>query len=510
MKTIEAADLFCGAGGLTNGLKDAASELGLTVSLVAVNHWDIAIATHSANHPEVKHLCTGVENVDPRTVVPGGHLDILVAGPQCTFFSRARGGRPVNDQQRISPWLVLDWLEKLDISSVLIENVPELEKWGPVDPKTGKPVKKQQGKTFVAYLRAIRSLGYNVSYRVITCADYGDATTRERLFIMARKGKRVIWPEPTHRDVKTISANGQVVMFNHVQPWRPAKEIIDWNTPGTSIYGRKKPLSPNTLRRIEAGLRKFSGLPFIIGQQSGAAPRSVEDPVPAVATAGAISFIQPYLVKFYGSSDVSSVDAPLPTVTAQSNHLGICQPFLIPYRSERDGQSPRVHSIEDPVPTVTTFNGFGLVQPFIMTMEHSSQKAGSPFLVETLHGQDDRRVYSVDEPMKTITSVDAWAIAQPYLIQYNGTAYARSIEDPLPTATTKDRFGLAQPIFFKIEEQLYMLDILFRMLLPAELAAAMSFPKSYKFTGKREDVVKQIGNAVPRRTAAALCKALLS
>lgn len=56
----------------------------------------------------------------------------------------------------------------------------------------------------------------------------------------------------------------------------------------------------------------------------------------------------------------------------------------------------------------------------------------------------------------------------------------------------------------------YLLDIRFRMLQPHELAAAMSFPKTYVFTGNREQKVKQIGNAVPVGLAQALCSAILS
>lgn len=463
MSAIKAADLFCGAGGITNGLKDAAAELGMKVSLLAINHWDIAIMTHSENHPDVMHLCTGVDHVDPRVVVPDGYLDILVAGPQCTFFSRARGGRPVDDQQRVSPWLVLDWLEKLDVRNVLIENVPELMKWGPVDPQTGRPIKRLEGKTFLAYIRALRSLDYNVSYRVVNCADYGDATTRERLFIMARKGRRVRWPEPTHVDPAEHTGNGkQVPMFNHGRPWRTAREIIDWGIPGTSIYQRKKPLAENTLRKIWVGLEKISGLPFIL--------------------------------KHYGTNDVSAINNPLPAITAQGKKYALFEPFIKEYHGG-DGCERRVRSVEDPLPTQDTSNRFALAEPFIFKINH---------------GQNTHRAYSIDEPLRTVTSVDAWGLAQPFIVKFYGNGVAQSIDDPLHTVTTKDRFGLAQPVVFQVGEQFYMLDILFRMLLPHELAAAMSFPADYKFHGSRSDIVKQIGNAVPRRTARALCKALLS
>jgi len=81
------------------------------------------------------------------------------------------------------------------------------------------------------------------------------------------------------------------------------------------------------------------------------------------------------------------------------------------------------------------------------------------------------------------------------------------LQEPLDTVTTKDRFLLVEP---KTGRAVAELDILFRMLQPEELAAAMSFPKDYQFTGNRGDQVKQIGNAVPVQLARAHAKALLS
>jgi DNA (cytosine-5)-methyltransferase 1 len=49
----------------------------------------------------------------------------------------------------------------------------------------------------------------------------------------------------------------------------------------------------------------------------------------------------------------------------------------------------------------------------------------------------------------------------------------------------------------------------FMMLMPHELAAAQGFRQDYKFHGNRSEIVKQIGNAVPRNTAKALCRSLL-
>lgn len=452
MTTIYAADLFCGAGGTSNGLVHAAKKLGYELDLLAINHWQVAIATHSANYPWATHMCENLDNVDPRKVVPDGHLDLLVASPECTHHSRARGGRPISDQSRASAWHVLRWAEALYIENILIENVPEFMTWGPVD-QEGKPVQRLKGKTYLAFIGALESLGYNVDARVVNAADYGDPTTRKRLFIMARRSQPVVWPEPSH------AKRDQKDMYRSVKPWTAAREIIDWTLESASIFSRKKALSPNTMRRIMKGLQKFSGLPFIVGQQSGNAPRSVEDPIM--------------------------------TVTTTSRGIGLAEPFLVQYHGDSYEGGERVRSVDDPFPTVATNNQLALCEPFIVTLNH---------------GQDDARSYDLGNPMPTVTSVDAWGLVEPFLVKYNGTGGPMSVDDPLDTVTGKDRFGLVIPM---ADGRQAIIDIKFRMLQPHELAAAMSFPHDYQFTGKRDEKVKQIGNAVPGKLAEALITSLI-
>ena len=197
-RKITVADLFCGAGGTSTGLRQACEHLGLKLNLLAVNHWDIAIQTHATNHPDAEHLCSTLDSVDPRKVVPSGRLDLLIASPECTHHSIARGGKPINDQSRASAWRIVEWCSQIRVDHVLIENVKEFQTWGPLG-ANGQPLKRQKGATYFAFLNALQSLGYTVEARVLNAADYGDATSRERLFIQARKGRKPIqWPQPTH------------------------------------------------------------------------------------------------------------------------------------------------------------------------------------------------------------------------------------------------------------------------------------------------------------------------
>jgi DNA (cytosine-5)-methyltransferase 1 len=453
---IQAVDLFAGAGGTSTGLIQACKALRYELHLTAINHWDVAISTHEMNHPGVDHLCQNLNNVNPLQVVPGGYLDLLVASPECTHHSIARGGKPMDEQSRAGADFVCIWAEKLYIENILIENVKEFMTWGPLD-KNRRPIPRLKGQLFLNFIERLKALDYNVEYRVINSANYGDATTRERLFILARKSHKVVkWPEPTH------SKEGDLGFLAQTKKWRPAREIIDWEIKSRSIFDRKKPLSENTMRRIKKGLEKFGGQPFL-SEYHGAS--------------------------YEGGERVRSVNKPMPTI-ATCNQFGLCQPFII---STAWGQTNRsiARSIDDPIPTIVAQNNsLHLCQPYIVKMYGTANAS------------------SINQPLPTIVGGGGHLyLAEPFLVNYNGTGVAHSVEEPLPTITSKDRFGLVMPLADGREA---IFDVLFRMLTPKELAAAMSFPPDYKFTGGRDSQVKQIGNAVAVRTAKALCSALLS
>ncbi len=484
---IAAADLFCGAGGTSTGLALAAGDMQRKVDLLAVNHWPVAVETHQKNHPWARHLCESLDNVNPRKVVERERLNLLVASPECTHHSNARGGKPMSDQSRASAWHVLRWAEALYIDNILIENVKEFRTWGPLG-VNGRPLKSRKGETFAGFLKALESLGYTVDYRVLNAADYGGATTRERLFIQARRRKAIRWPEQTHGP-----AGKQASLFER-KPWRPAREIIDWSLPGQSIFRRTKPLAPATMERIAAGLKKFGGKnaePFLVVLRNHGAGRSLNEPVPALTAGGNhVGLCQPFVIGQQTCAAPRSTDSPLPTI-ATAGAISLVQPFLVEYRGShagRDDGRHRTKPLNDPLPTQTTENRFGLCQPFIMPLNH---------------GKGDHRTYDMANPFPTVTSIDAWSMVEPFLVKYNGTGGANAVHEPLDTVTAKDRFGL-------VEFDGYLLDIRFRMLQWHELSAAMGFPADYWFAGNHEQKVKQIGNSVEVNQARALAREMLA
>jgi DNA (cytosine-5)-methyltransferase 1 len=484
-RIIEAADLFCGAGGTSTGLVMAAEALGLKVNLVAINHWEVAVNTHAANHPGAMHLCETIEQVDPRKIYPRGRLNLLLASPECIHHSVARGGVPCSEQSRATAWHIVRWASSIYIDTIIIENVPEFITWGPLG-ADGRPMKSMKGRTFYAFRVALESLGYRCDYRVLNAANYGDPTCRHRFFMVCRRGrKRIEWPEFTH------TREGGESLIGETMRWVPARDIIDWSILGKSIFTRKKPLSENTLARIEAGLRRYGG--------------------------------EEFLVKLYGTGRSADIGDPVPTVTANGQHLGICRPFLVKYHGNHEGMNDgdkRVYGLDEPISTLDTSNRYGLAVPFLLP-----QQQGGPGEVRTR---------SIDDPLPSLTTRGAEALVTPFITIYKGQSMNRSIEEPLPTITTnphlylsflvkyygkggtqpatapidtittKSRFALVEA--FRNTEGA---DILFRMLQPHELAAAHSFPRDYRFEGNKGDIIKQIGNSVPVMTARALCAGAL-
>lgn len=318
--TISAADLFCGAGGTSSGLCRVAKRLHLDLDLVAVNHWPRAVETHQRNHPWARHVCADLASVeaDPSRLIPGGRLRLLVASPECTHHSVARGGRPCSDQSRASAWHVLHWCERLRVDDLLLENVREFEQWGPLG-ADGRPVREKRGATFQAFVEALRSMGYDVQWRVLNSADYGAATCRRRLFLRASRGA-IVWPEASHAG-----------------RWRGAREIIDWSLKGQDIRERKRPLSPKTLARIAAGLKKFGGEAFLVclahaGADASRA-RSLSQPVPCIPAGhrGEQALCQPFLTKYYGTGTSRSVDVPLDTISTK-DRFALVEPFRMGIR----------------------------------------------------------------------------------------------------------------------------------------------------------------------------------
>lgn len=448
------ADLFCGAGGTSKGAKSAFTELGLTMELVALNHWDVAVETHRRANPTARHYCQDIAAARPIVIVPEGYLDLLMASPTCTHHSRARGGRPTSDQQRTDPWHIITWCTELRVKRLLIENVPEYVEWGPVDRRTGKPVKSRKGEYFRAWIRTLEALGFKLEWHVANAADFGDATTRQRFMLSGRSdGKRLRSPVSTH------SAEGPASLFA-LKRWRSARDIIDWRLKGRSIYGRPQPLKFKTLKRIESGLIKLGGdaaspyLPRLRAEiqrsiwYHALAPAdraTYRTAFKAAATSGAAECTlsgETFLIVLRGTGDVRPVDLPIPAVTASGGrgggHLAVVElaapssgvgvePFILP----QQGSGP-ARDIDRPVPTIV-----GAGRPMLVEAE--------PMILNRHGNNGGSRVHSVDHPLPTATTSGAGYLIEPFMLGQHGGSVARPVSEPLMTITGAGAISIVQP-----------------------------------------------------------------
>lgn len=485
MRPIVHLDLYCGAGGWTTGFEEAMLELGIPFREIAANHWYRAIETMVANHPNVIAMQADIEAITPDDI-DVDVIDHLHASPSCTHHSRAKGGKPRSNQLRAQPNEIWKFVDNKHVRRITIENVPEFTKWGPLT-TDGKPIKRMEGSCFRAWLEQFTARGYDYEWRILNCADYGDATSRKRFFLQAVKrrcGLKIRWPKPTHAE---HPKRGQ-------KRWRGVSECLDYSDTGRSIFGRDNPLADNTLRRIAAGAERYWGID-----------------------------LKPFIVRFNRNCDAESVDDPIPCVTVKE-HYALCTPIVMDHF-----KGGNIQDGSKPLGSQTTHDRYSVIQPFVMDMSHPGDH------------DDARRVVGSHEPMKTITTRNNIAVLQPLILGQHGGATCRPDSEPCPTIATGGAIrkieafvidmsrpggtdsGHIRPSkepmrtittydnvqgVFPVLEDGRVIDIRIRMLKPSELAAAHSFPKGYKLSGSRADQVKQIGNSIPVQTAKALVKAM--
>ena len=517
MKELNTVDLFCGAGGASTGLELALSRLKMCHKGLAINHWAVAVDTMKRNHPDIDTKQMTIEEAVPADLVPSGVVDLLWASPSCTHHSRAKGGKPRSNQLRAQPELVLTWLDQLRVRRIIIENVPEFVDWGPLN-KDGKPIKRLKGSCFRAWIAAIEARNYTVEWRIVNCADFGDATSRRRFFLKAvRKGcGKIRWPEPTHEE------NPQPGLFGTLKPWRGVRECLDLSDTGRSIFNRRKPLAKNTLRRIAVGLRKHCGLDFQMdmlgaGENDETRVLPTSAPLRTQHTANRTAIVRPFVVRMNRNCDAESIDSPLSTTTTKEHHA-LCSPLILDHFKNGEAEPPT-----KPLGTQTTHDRFSVCTPLVLGQQGgaSARPISKPcptiatggairMITPLVLGRDAcARCRPADKPMPTLTCGGAMRVITPLVVDMshpgdqNDEGRVIGGDEPMRTITTRNNSAM---VALPVLEDGRVIDIRIRMLKPSELAAAHSFPVDYVLAGNRSEQVKQIGNSVPVMTAAAMCE----
>lgn len=533
-KIFEIVDLFCGGGGTTEGFKRAFVD-GLPIAKVVacINHDKFAIDSHLENHPDCVHFTEDITKFDV-TNLPAmnpENYSILWASLECTNFSKAKGGKPRDADSRTLANYLFKYIAHINPDYIMIENVREFMAWGDLD-ENGKPLSMDKGKKYQQWVKKVEKCGYKFDYRLLNCADYGAYQSRLRFFgIFAKDGFPIKWPEPTH------SKKGGDLFG--LKKWRGVIDVLDLEDEGNSIFGRKKDLSDNTLKRIYEGLKKFSKREDFILKFNSAQNNSsgmnykncssdVEDACPTVATQNRLGKI--FLSKYYGGS-------PQCKSTDESEPAVIKADFI----SQRYSGNNRNLDINRPTGAVTTTDHHHIVNteylisfnykdkpvdinnpaPTILTKDRLAKVVPVQFI--DLQFSNGTRNQSIDNPAQGITTVPKHnLVTSQYIIdrQYNNKS--KSIEKPartvLATEGKKPMYLITATAAMDENDNVYIviydddsesmklikefmaengiIDVKMRMLNIKELMRIMGVGDKYILKGSQEKQKWMIGNMV--------------
>lgn len=484
-------DNFAGGGGASTGIEMA---LGRCVD-VAVNHDPEAVQMHAINHPQTKHYCESVWDVDPLEVTQGRPVGLAWFSPDCKHFSKAKGGKPVEKKIRGLAWIVLRWAALVRPRVIMLENVEEFKTWGPLMAKevpqlapdgsvTGINVEyfpdpARRGETFRSFVRQLQEKGYAVETRELRACDYGTPTIRKRLFMIARcDGQPIVWPAPTHG-----APTSPGVLSGLLKPLRTAAECIDWSLPCPSIFERKRPLAEATLKRIARGIQRYvidSGDPFIVKCNHTSNKTvydcfrgsAIDEPVKTITASHGMGIAVPHVTKFRAGAVASALDEPLHTITAggeqarpgTGNAMGVVMPFLTEHAN---GSTQRNFDATEPLRTqCAEVKGghFAMVAPTLVQTGHGERARQAPrapgldkplgtvvaggakhalvgaFLAKHFGGHYDGPGAPLDAPTHTVTAVDHHALVTAQLVGCGGRAgqsRPRDANEPVQTITAK-------------------------------------------------------------------------
>ncbi|MEB2410995.1 DNA cytosine methyltransferase [Enterobacter asburiae] len=470
-------DNFAGGGGASTGIELAT---GRSVD-IAINHDPNAVAMHTTNHPDTLHYCESVYEVRPKIATAGRPVGLAWFSPDCRHFSKAKGAKPVEKAIRGLAWIVIRWALDVSPRVMMLENVEEFKTWGPLLAGEMRPDPERAGETFEAFIgmlstgvpadhpalmecceflqlspdseqvqQLVTGLGYDVDYRELRACDYGAPTIRKRFFmVMRRDGQPIIWPEVTHGDPKSPA-----VQAGKLAPWRTAAECIDWSIAAPSIFGRKKPLAENTLKRIARGIQRFvldNPAPFIVkcnhtstrSKYDCFRGQSLEEPLQTITKTHGYAIAVPHLTKFRTGATGQEVTEPVPTITAGTSKrpggnghaLGMVEAALTPFVSRQFGASVG-HRADEPSATITAGGGgkSQLVVPTLIQMGYGERPGQEP------------RVLQLDNPLGTVTAGgNKFATVSAFLAKHYGGNYTGpgvGLDEPAHSVTTVDHHAV--------------------------------------------------------------------
>jgi DNA (cytosine-5)-methyltransferase 1 len=537
---ITVTDQFCGAGGSSQGVRNFGQKIGGGIEVsMALNHWKLAIETHNTNFPDTYHDCTDISACDPRRYMS---TDILITSPECTNHSLAKGKKKITNQMdlfasglidpaaersRATMWDVPRFAEYHNYNNIIVENVVDARSW----------------IMWEAWLNAMFLLGYNHKCVYLNSMHaHPTPQSRDRMYVVFwKKGNKA--PDLEYKPKAFCSCCDKEI--ESIQSWRNSRRqygkyrqqydyrcprcsalvepyyyaafnVIDWSIPGQRIGDRKKDLAPNTLARIQYGLKKHGNSDFVIyldHSKAGHLTSDIKNPINTQTTSQVSAIITARYISGI-ESRVKSVNEPIGTQVGDVHHAVIARPMILAKGGYKGGVNP----ISSPEPTITGQHNYGVIAvPAMVDGLNRTGKTkpinepvgtalaggnhhgvlGIPFKPLIIENKGQSNAKDVTKPISTQTQCINHGLlstesVNAFLSYYYGNSQASGMMDPAYTMTTKHRVALV----LRPTEKIDIEDCTYRMLKPHEVKAAMAFGRDYIVLGNSRDQVKQLGNAV--------------
>lgn len=225
--SIRTLDLFCGGGGSSWGARAAGAQI-----VCGVDASPYAVATFGRNFPKARAVEMALdEHSSPRDIPGLGRIDLLLASPECTHHTCARGARPRDENSRLTARYVLNFARDLRPRWVVVENVLRMKGWDGYRPLIGE----------------LEALGYHVLPQELDASKLGVPQKRQRLFLLCDR-----WSIPRR------------VPLRRGKP-RAARSVIDMSDRWKSRPVGRGTHAPATLARVECGIAALGrSVPFLV------------------------------------------------------------------------------------------------------------------------------------------------------------------------------------------------------------------------------------------------------
>jgi len=257
---VRALDLFAGIGGSTRGARLAGVEV-----VAAVDSWQLAEQTYLDNHTWVRFFRDKCEHLDPKVIRRRiGRIDLLIASPECTSHTCAKGSAKRSETSRRTAFEVIKFARHLKPRWIVVENVVHMRSW----------------KRYDEWVRTLESLGYKLRQQILNAADFGVPQSRKRLFVICDS-------EAAPKEVRPINA----------RPRRSARELIDPN--GTYAFAalRSKKRAKATLERAKRAMSAVGARePFLLvyyGSDGAGGWQRIDAPLRTITTVDRFAFVRP-------------------------------------------------------------------------------------------------------------------------------------------------------------------------------------------------------------------------